>query len=190
MHSDRFNNCVDLLWNNIFQKTTDLPLNEHTDLVCSGLAMGREESEGNYYQFISKSNNYFLLELVNSNYFLEEPACINAGLNYFASVGFNPFFNTHISKFEASIGGYIEQYSLALKLFQLGGVDKKLLFEHQEREDLTKGEKFPQWKGILVKAPLIADLPDYIFIPANHAGPDIIAANEIYSIKRYTGKIS
>jgi len=37
---DRFNNCVDLLWNNIFQKTTDLPLNEHTDLVCLRLAIG------------------------------------------------------------------------------------------------------------------------------------------------------
>lgn len=128
-------------------------------------------------------NNFLFLKT-------EEPLCKSAGIKFCLSKNipisseFLKMVKSPLVDFAAK--GKIFERIIALNIYKLSQVHVSNLFDDKLWKAKFEGLKFPEFKGILLDAPLsLIESPNYdwIVLPEEKAGPDIIALPLIISIK-------
>jgi len=122
--------------------------------------------------------------------FLAEPMVINAGLDFALTKGIDlaKEYLLEVLHSEPTRAGKALEFLVAIRIFQNKG--KELgemwphLAEHESKEVKNLAKlKIPEFKGILVGASLLdkrlnmsnREQAEYIVLPHNHAGPDVVA---------------
>jgi len=176
--STLFQKAIKFLLNSIVDETfTETPKQE---FVSWCITLFKQQPDGTIHQF------------------LKEPLCKNAGI-YFCLEKRYPILKEYLdiiknANLSQSTKGHAYEFVVALNIYFLTNQnivppDVKDLFKN----DLTwkntfNDTKFPKFKGILVDAPIsiLSNRKEWIIIPEENAGPDIIALPLSISLKTTT----